>query len=258
MRQLMRFRSSSLLILCLCVCLVGGTVALADEQRFMSEDRLRSEGYVALFDGESLDKWDVKPWHRGHWVVRDGTIYYDGKAEHKQHKKKTLWTRGCFGDFRLYVEWCLPSKPVMKPHPVVLPNGDFLRDEKGRRITVPRLYAGDSGIYLRGSPKCQANIWSQILGSGEINAYRVDRKLPQAIRQACIPTKRADRPFGEWNWFLITVKGSRMTVVLNGEKVIDAATLPGLPEEGPIGLQHHGDPVQFRNIYIKKLAAGSR
>jgi hypothetical protein len=44
-----------------------------------------------------------------------------------------------------------------------------------------------------------------------------------------------------------------MTVFLNGEKVIDSALLPDLPERGPIGLQHHGDPVQFRRIYWKPL-----
>jgi hypothetical protein len=44
-----------------------------------------------------------------------------------------------------------------------------------------------------------------------------------------------------------------MTVVLNGEKVIDSARLPDLPPTGPIGLQHHGDPVQFRNMQIRRL-----
>ena len=42
-----------------------------------------------------------------------------------------------------------------------------------------------------------------------------------------------------------------MSVVLNGEKVIDAARLPDLLTTGPIGLQHHGDPVQFRKIFIR-------
>jgi len=35
--------------------------------------------------------------------------------------------------------------------------------------------------------------------------------------------------------------------------VITDAELPGVPARGPIGLQHHGDPIQFANIYIKEL-----
>jgi len=121
------------------------------------------------------------------------------------------------------------------------------------RVTRPRLDAGDSGILMRGTLKCQANIWSQSLGSGEINGYRTDRSMPQEVRRACIPIRNADRPFGEWNAFEITLQGESMTVVLNGEKVIDAAHLPDLPERGPVGLQHHGDSVEFRNLWIKEL-----
>jgi len=35
--------------------------------------------------------------------------------------------------------------------------------------------------------------------------------------------------------------------------VIENAQLPGVPERGPIALQHHGDPIEFANIYIKEL-----
>ncbi len=226
------------------------------DKRFISEQTLTKQGFEPLFNGKGLDQWDVKPWHKGHWVVRGDIIHYDGKAEAKRHKDNNLWSKESFGDSVVYVEWRLPSKPKMKPHPIVLPNGDFLRDEKGRRKTTPKIDAGDSGLYFRGDMKCQANIWSQTLGSGEINGYRTNRKLPDEIRVACLPTKRADRPFGEWNWFKVTLKGDRMTVVLNGETVIDAAKLPGLPPKGPIALQHHGDPVEFRKIFVKTLGDG--
>ena len=60
------------------------------------------------------------------------------------------------------------------------------------------------------------------------------------------------------------MRGDRLTVVLNGITVIENAQLPGIPERGPIALQHHGGMrdgkwssppalVQFRNISIKEL-----
>ena len=58
---------------------------------------------------------------------------------------------------------------------------------------------------------------------------------------------------GDWNRFTITLKADRLTVVLNGKAVIENGRLPGVPESGPIGLQHHGDPIQFSNLYIKQL-----
>ena len=54
--------------------------------------------------------------------------------------------------------------------------------------------------------------------------------------------------------------GDEVTVKLNGELVVDKGKLPNywdrgkpLPEKGPIELQFHGDPLWFKNIYIKEL-----
>ena len=67
------------------------------------------------------------------------------------------------------------------------------------------------------------------------------------------PKLKADKPLGQWNRFIITMKGDRLTVVLNGKRVIENAQLPGVAEKGPIALQHHGDPVEFGNLYIREL-----
>jgi hypothetical protein len=64
---------------------------------------------------------------------------------------------------------------------------------------------------------------------------------------------KADKAPGQWNRFHVTMKGDRLTVQLNGQTVIDNAHLPGVPKSGPIALQHHGDPIQFANIYIQEL-----
>ncbi len=220
-----------------------------------SEDALRGEGFTPLFDGTSLEAWDVRPWHQGHWVARDGVIDYDGQARNTRQQDASLWTQRDFGDYQLYVEWRLPAKPTMKPHPIVLYNGDFLmrEDDPTQRVTRPRLDAGDSGLYFRGSKKCQANIWSQELGSGEINGYRTDKRMPPEVRRACIPITKADRPLGAWNAFLVTLRGDGITIELNGQKVVDVAHLPDLPPSGRIALQHHGDAVQFRRIWIKAV-----
>src|SRR5262249_50779551 len=103
-------------------------------------------------------------------------------------------------------------------------------------------------------------------GSGEVWGYRTDAKMPDAVKAGVTPKKKADKPQGDWNTFEITMKGDRLWVKLNGEEVITNAQLPGVPETGPIALQHHGgwaaqagkwkgppSLVQFRNISIKEL-----
>ncbi len=240
------------IVIALCAC---RSTALADDVRIPGQktpEQLRAAGFQPLAEDDALDAWDIKPHHTGHWTIKDGVIDYDGKAKGK-FEDNSLWTKKSYGDIEMYAEWRLPEKPKLKPTPIVLYNGDFLMGDDGKRVTRPHLDAGDSGLMFRGTSKCQANIWSQELGSGEINGYRTDHKMPQTVRRACIPIKNADRPLGEWNVFLITLKGSRMTTELNGERVIDTPDLPDLPKSGPIGLQHHGDPVQFRQLWVKTL-----
>jgi hypothetical protein len=48
-------------------------------------------------------------------------------------------------------------------------------------------------------------------------------------------------------------KATNWILDCDGKTVIDEAKLPGIPKKGPIALQHHGDPIQFANIYIKEL-----
>lgn len=210
-------------------------------------------GWVTLFSGEQLDHWDFKPGHIGHWAAKDWLIDYDGKSEEKD---KCLWSKASFTDFMLIADVRFTREPETMPSPVVLPSGEPALNEDGSAKTVDLPYFGDTGIYLRGHSKNQINIGNRYLGSGEIYGYRVDKNLPAAVRAGVTPTIKADKPVGEWNRFIITMIGDRITVVLNDQVVIDDASLPGIAPSGPIALQDdHWDDnrFQFANLFIKQL-----
>ncbi len=200
-------------------------------------ERLKQGGFVALFDGRSLDGWkglvtdpparakmtvselanaqaaaDEKM--RAHWKVEDGVLVFDGKGE-------SLCTKGDYADFELLADWKI---------------------EKG----------GDSGLYLRGSPQVQ--IWdadANPVGSGGLFN---NEKGPSK------PTGKADRPVGEWNSFRVLMMGDRVTVYLNDERVVEDAVLENYWERdkpiyasGQIELQAHGNPLYFRNLFIREV-----
>ena len=199
---------------------------------------------------------------RGQVKAPDGTIDYD--AESEAADDKSLWSERAFGDFVLKVDWRIKSTPYVNPGvPIIRFDGTHKKDADGReiRLSVPD---SDSGILLRGTSKAQVNIWCWPIGSGEVYGYRTDAAMPPAVRAAVTPKRNADRDIGAWNTFEITMRGDRLTVVLNGEEVISSAQLPGIAPRGPVGLQHHGAKkggvwtsppalVQFRNISIKEM-----
>jgi hypothetical protein len=82
--------------------------------------------------------------------------------------------------------------------------------------------------------------------------------MPPEVKEAAVPKFHADNPVGKWNGFDITLTSNLVTVYLNDILVIKECPLIDMPEEGPIGLQHHGGPgaesiIQFRNIWVKEL-----
>ena len=153
-----------------------------------------------------------------HWTVRDGVLHFDGFRG-----GYSLATRKDYADFELWADWRILS------------------------IT------GDSGLYLRGAPQVQIwdahNQWG--IGSGGL--YNNQKNPSQAL-------KIADRPVGDWNRFHVIMRGEKVTVWLNGELVVDNVTLenywdrsqPIFPKE-QIELQCHGDPTEWRNIFIREL-----
>jgi hypothetical protein len=235
--------------------LLAGTLAL-------SAQATAPPGSTSLFNGKDLSGWVVPTGDNGHWRVADGVIDYDARSE--APGDKNLWTEREYGDFELRLEWRLKDAPFANPNvPIILADGTHKKDQNGKEYvtTVPD---ADSGVYLRGSSKAQVNIWNWPVGSGEVYGYRMDAKMPAAVRAGVTPRTIADRHVGEWNAFVITLRGNRLTVVLNDTTVLEHAELPGLPARGRLALQHHGSMkdgqwtsspslVQFRNIYIREL-----
>lgn len=208
------------------------------------------EGFVSLYNGVDLEGWKTHEGLVGHWEPNDWRLNYDGRATGPD---KNLWTMDSYKDFELIVDWRWNGKyERTTARPVVLPSGDHeqLPDGTEKKIQVP---VADSGIYLRGTSKGQINIWQWPIGSGELWAVRTNRSLSAAARAAATPSVKADKPVGEWNRFHITMRGDRVKVVLNGRTVIEDCRIEGIPREGPIALQHHGDPIQFANIFVKQL-----
>lgn len=209
-------------------------------------DNTPPAGFTALFNGKDLTGWkgllaspldnpvkraEAKPEElaeaqkkadedmKEHWKVVDGVLVYDGKGH-------SLATVKDYGDFELYVDWKILPK-------------------------------GDSGIYLRGTPQVQ--IWdpAEWKGIGSGGLYN-NMKHPSK------PLTTADKPIGEWNTFKIKMVGDKVTVRLNDVLVVDNVVLENFWEReknpdkpifstGQIELQHHGNTLYFKNIYIKEL-----
>ena len=218
--------------------------------------------WTSLFNGEDLSGWIVPEGDGGHWQVKDGVIDYDAMSQAEDDKN--LWTEEEFGNFQLQIDWRLTATPFVNENVMLIrPDGTPQLDENGEiiRIAMPD---SDSGIYLRGMPKAQVNIWSWPVGSGEVWGYRTDPDMPAEVVSGVTPKDMADNHIGEWNTFKITMYDDRLTVVLNDVLIIDNVQLPDVDEKGPIALQHHGHKedgewasspslVQFKNIYIREL-----
>lgn len=212
-------------------------------------DNTPPEGFVALFNGKDLTNFKVNDAQRAAWSVKDGVL--DLNPE-KARGDVTLWSEQSFGDVTIMLDWRWSGPGKKMPRPVILPSGDEKKDENGKTVTV-EVEERDSGVYLRGSSKAQVNLWAWPVGSGEVYGYRTDRSQPAEVRAGVTPKKAMDKPAGEWNHMVITIKGDRLTVSLNGEEVISDAQLPGVPARGPIALQYHGQAIQFKNVYVKEL-----
>lgn len=215
------------------------------------KDDFKEMGFSNLLGNGDLSQWKMDTGHEGHWTVVDGwKIAYDGKSEAED---KSLWGLADLKDFELICDWRFTSEGERKKQPIVLPNGLDMRGPKDEvmRMEIEEL---DSGIYLRGSAQTQVNIWNWPVGSGEVYGVR-NSSVGIPYKAAVTPRMKADNPAREWNRFWIRMVGEKLTVYLNGEAVLFEAVLPPVKKSGPIGLQHHGSPMEFGNLWVKELKA---
>ncbi len=203
-------------------------------------------GFTRLFNGKNLDGW--KHGNSPEWTVANGILKHSGRPG----EPSDLWTGKEYGDFTLVCDWRWSGRGPLKMQPVVLPDGANKLGNDGQP-ELAEIEELDSGIYLRGNTASQVNLWNWTVGSGEVYGYRTNPAMSAEVRAQVTPKVKADRPLGEWNRTMVTIKGDRLTVSLNGRVVIDNAQLPGVPAKGAIGLQHHGAAINFANLWIKEL-----
>ena len=212
-----------------------------------------ARGFAPIYTGLDLSGWRVPSADEAHWKAKDWVLAYDGGGGSAE---PCLWTEREYGDFELICDWRLTGKPKKVRVPKVLRSGEVELDESGEPVEVEVLSAGGSGICLRGSTKAEVNISDLPIGSGDVVGYREDRSLPADVRAVVTPKVAADKPPGQWNRFVITVRGERITVRLNGRTVVEGAALPGVSLSGRIGLVMGEAPVEFASLLVRELGPG--
>lgn len=199
---------------------------------------------IVLFDGtpKSLANWTDTKGNPTKWKLVDGALESVKKAGYIQTKQE-------FGSCRLHIEWASPSK--------VQGSG------QGR---------GNSGVFLQGVYEIQ------ILDSYQNSTYPDGQAGALYGRRK--PDVNACRKPGEWQSYDITyhrpifddkgkvTKRAVFTVLHNGVLIHDRVHLSGgtgwrgphaiseyskHPDKLPVKLQDHGNPVRFRNIWIREL-----
>ncbi|MDX9972894.1 MAG: DUF1080 domain-containing protein, partial [FCB group bacterium] len=180
---------------------------------------------ITLFNGTDLEGWQLTdPKQVNGWFARDGVLVNDPKQEEgKPHiSYGNLRTTQEFEDFNLKLQVKVPPK-------------------------------GNSGIYLRGIYEVQV-----------VDSYGspIDPHNMGGIYSRIAPTVSAEKPAGEWQDYDITLCDRHVTVVLNGQKIIDNQPLLGVTggaltsdefKPGPIYLQGDHTGVEYKNIVLTPI-----
>lgn len=191
---------------------------------------------IVLFDGKDLSQWkgrDGAP----KWEIKNGIVTVVGGTG-------DIVTKQEFGDIQLHIEWRTPKK--------------LESEGQGR---------GNSGIFF------QDKYELQVLDSYENTTYV--NGMAGSIYKQTPPLVNATKGPGEWQTYDVIyrapkfsgdelVSPARITVLLNGVLIHDNTEIQGTTEyigspkiiphgKGPLKLQDHGNPVSYRNIWVREL-----
>ncbi|WP_316158102.1 MULTISPECIES: DUF1080 domain-containing protein [unclassified Bradyrhizobium] len=179
----------------------------------MTGAALADDGWVTLVD--STTKADFTEVGKANWEMKDGALSAD-KLDGKD--PSYLVTKASYKDFQIKAEFWVDD-------------------------------AANSGIFIRcdQSAKIDSNICY------EVNIFD-KRPDPKYGTGAIVDVSKVDpmpKAGGKWNTYEITAKGTRLTVILNGEKTADVDD--SKHAAGPVALQYGSGVVKFRKVQIKPL-----
>lgn len=188
------------------------------------------EGFQSVFNGKDFTGW-AGPVEN--YEIRDGAIVC------KPGKGGTIYTKDEYDDFVVRLEFKLP------------PGGN-----NGLAIRYPG--SGDTAY--------QGMCELQVIDSEHPKYATLDARQYHGSVYGMVPAHRGFlRPTGEWNFQEVTVQGPQIKVELNGNVILDADVSqvkefmgnrphPGKDRtQGYLGFAGHSDPVEFRNVQIKRL-----
>jgi len=183
-------------------------------------------GFVPMFNGKDLTGWQTT----GNWVVEE-----DGSITLKPRKGEWGWKR--FNDY------LTTTKKF----------GDFIID-----LEFKFEAGGNSGVFLRvGDLKDHVNSGMEVQIIDTHGKKNVGPHDCGGVIGTVGPSKNMVKRAGEWNHYTITVRGNQLTVVLNGEQIVDIdlseSPLKDRPLKGYISFQDEGKPIWYRNVKIKEL-----
>ncbi|MBN1293645.1 MAG: DUF1080 domain-containing protein [Candidatus Latescibacteria bacterium] len=196
--------------------------------------------FTPIFDGSTLNGWEVKSGPENIWQVENGVIACEGGG----YPIGWLGTVKKYRNFVFTCEWKIVEN-------------------------------GNSGVFLRVADDTEQNpaydsIEIQVCDDDGSEYKNLEPKeISGAIYAVAGAKKRMYNGTNRWNKYVITCSGPHITLEYNGELVLDVDArqhykpftwfnrerrpLMQRPREGYIALQTHGSKVWFRNIRIREI-----